>query len=300
MSTLRMKPVTSDPNKIYTDIDEAEEKKRASAGEEGAEDGGERDRKDDFVELGKAMVMAAVIALVIRAFLFEPFNIPSASMYPALKIGDYLFVEKYSYGYSRYSFPFGLVSFKGRYGSGRPESGDIAVFRQPKQPDIDYIKRIIGLPGDTIQMIEGRLYINSILVPREFIGAETVTDPDGTRVYQRYVETLPNGVKHHIYELSDYDNYDNTPVYTVPEGHYFAMGDNRDASMDSREQIQVGFVPEDNLVGRAGFLFFSTESIGDKCVKDGALAAVKSVFCQAVERPKAVRYSRMFRSVHGL
>jgi len=294
-----MNPVTTDPDKIYTDIDEAEEKKRAAV-QTDTGDGEKRERKDDFVELGKAMLLAAVIAIVIRAFLFEPFNIPSASMYPALKIGDYLFVEKYSYGYSRYSFPLGIASFKGRYGSGRPESGDIAVFRQPKQPDIDYIKRIIGLPGDTIQMIEGRLYINSVLVPREYLGSETVTDPDGTRVYQKYLETLPNGVTHHIYELSDHDGYDNTPLYIVPEAHYFAMGDNRDASMDSREQIQVGFVPEDNLVGRAGFLFFSTESIGNACVKDGVLAAVKSVFCQMVERPKAVRYSRMFRSVHGL
>lgn len=290
-----MKNVTTEPSKIYTDIDEAEEKKRAADG--GGED---KKEKDDFFELVKAMVLAAAIALVIRAFLFEPFNIPSASMYPALRIGDYLFVEKYSYGYSRYSFPFGVASFKGRYGEGRPERGDIAVFRQPKKPDIDYIKRIVGLPGDTLQMIEGRLYINSILVPREFIGTESVTDQDGTRIYQKYVETLPNGIKHNIYELSDADQYDDTPVYTVPEGYYFAMGDNRDVSMDSRDQAQVGFVPEDNLVGRAGFLFFSTEGIGDKCVKEGALAAMKSVLCQVVERPKAVRYSRIFSRVQKL
>ncbi|MBW7910387.1 MAG: signal peptidase I [Alphaproteobacteria bacterium] len=290
-----MKNVTTEPSKIYTDIDEAEEKKRAADG--GGED---KKEKDDFFELVKAMVLAAAIALVIRAFLFEPFNIPSASMYPALRIGDYLFVEKYSYGYSRYSFPFGVASFKGRMGEGRPERGDIAVFRQPKKPDIDYIKRIVGLPGDTLQVIEGRLYINSILVPREFIGTESVTDQDGTRIYQKYVETLPNGIKHNIYEVSDTDQYDDTPVYTVPEGYYFAMGDNRDMSMDSRDQMQVGFVPEDNLVGRAGFLFFSTEGIGDKCVKEGALAAMKSVLCQVVERPKAVRYSRIFSRVQKL
>lgn len=290
-----MKNVTTEPSKIYTDIDEAEEKKRAADG--GGED---KKEKDDFFELVKAMVLAAAIALVIRAFLFEPFNIPSASMYPALRIGDYLFVEKYSYGYSRYSFPFGVASFKGRMGEGRPERGDIAVFRQPKKPDIDYIKRIVGLPGDTLQVIEGRLYINSILVPREFIGTESVTDQDGTRIYQKYVETLPNGIKHNIYEVSDIDQYDDTPVYTVPEGYYFAMGDNRDMSMDSRDQMQVGFVPEDNLVGRAGFLFFSTEGIGDKCVKEGALAAMKSVLCQVVERPKAVRYSRIFSRVQKL
>ncbi|HRI77645.1 MAG TPA: signal peptidase I [Alphaproteobacteria bacterium] len=287
--------MTTEPSKIYTDIDEAEEKKRAADG--GGED---KKEKDDFFELVKAMVLAAAIALVIRAFLFEPFNIPSASMYPALRIGDYLFVEKYSYGYSRYSFPFGVASFKGRMGEGRPERGDIAVFRQPKKPDIDYIKRIVGLPGDTLQVIEGRLYINSILVPREFIGTESVTDQDGTRIYQKYVETLPNGIKHNIYEVSDTDQYDDTPVYTVPEGYYFAMGDNRDMSMDSRDQMQVGFVPEDNLVGRAGFLFFSTEGIGDKCVKEGALAAMKSVLCQVVERPKAVRYSRIFSRVQKL
>jgi len=290
-----MKNVTTDPNKIYTDIDEAEEKKRAAEG--GGED---KKEKDDFTELVKAMVLAAAIALLIRAFLFEPFNIPSASMYPALKIGDYLFVEKYSYGYSRYSFPMGIAPFDGRMGNGRPERGDIAIFRQPKKPDINYIKRIVGLPGDTLQMIEGRLYINSILVPREFIGTETVTDQDGTRIYQKYLETLPNGIKHNIYELSDDDQYDNTPVYIVPEGHYFAMGDNRDASLDSRAQDQVGFVPEDNLVGRAGFLFFSTEGIGNKCAKDGTFAAMKSVLCQLVERPKAVRYSRIFSRVQKL
>lgn len=291
--------MTSDQNKIYTDINEAEEKKRAgdSAGSDAKK---AEESKDDFFELAKAMALAAVIAIVIRTFLFEPFNIPSASMYPALKIGDYLFVEKYSYGYSRYSFPMNLATFEGRYGDSRPERGDIAVFRQPKQPTIDYIKRIIGLPGDTIQMIEGRLYINSIVVPREFIGAEEVRDKDGFRIYQKYIETLPNGVKHNIYELSDHDSYDDTAVYTVPEGHYFAMGDNRDASMDSREQMQVGFVPEDNFVGRAAFLFFSTDDIGDACAKDGTLAAVKSVLCQVIERPKAVRYSRIFSSVHGL
>lgn len=286
--------MTTEPNKIYTDIDEAEEKKRAAG------DAPEAEKKDDFFELAKAMALAAFIAIVIRTFLFEPFNIPSASMYPALKIGDYLFVEKYSYGYSRYSFPLNLAKFEGRMGSGRPERGDIAVFRQPKLTSIDYIKRIIGLPGDTIQMIEGRLYINSIQVPREYLGTEEVRDKDGFRLYQKYLETLPNGVKHHIYELSDQDSYDDTPVYTVPEGHYFAMGDNRDASMDSREQTQVGFVPEDNLVGRAAFLFFSTDDIGDKCQRDGSLAAVKSVLCQFVERPKAVRYSRIFSAVHGL
>lgn len=289
--------MTSDPNKIYTDIDEAEEKKQAA---DAATAAAPDDGKDDFIELAKAMAFAAVIAIVIRTFLFEPFNIPSASMYPALKIGDYLFVEKYSYGYSRYSFPFGVASFEGRYGSGRPARGDVAVFRQPKHPDIDYIKRIIGLPGDTIQMIEGRLYINSILVPREYVGTEEVHDKDGFRIYQKYSETLPNGVTHNVYEMSDRDQYDNTDVYTVPEGYYFAMGDNRDASLDSRAQDQVGYVPEDNLVGRAAFLFFSTEDIGDACVKEGTLAAMKSVFCQMVERPKAVRYSRLFRSVHGL
>jgi signal peptidase I len=285
----------TDDKKIYTDIDEAEEKALAAKSAKG-----EEKEKDDFVELLKAMVFAAVIALGIRTFLFEPFNIPSASMYPSLLIGDYLFVEKYAYGYSRYSFPLGLVRFDGRVMEDRPKTGDVIVFRKPTDTSVDYIKRLIGLPGDTVQMKEGRLYINDEMVKREWLGTEQRNDGYNNNLYQKYRETLPNGVEHIIYELSDNDNYDNTPKYVVPEGHYFMMGDNRDGSLDSRAQREVGFVPAENLVGRAAWIFYSTDGIGDKCDRDGVFGAMKSVGCKFIEWPKAVRYSRMFRRVRNL
>jgi signal peptidase I len=256
--------------------------------------------KDDAVELLKAMVFAAVIALVIRSFLFEPFNIPSGSMFPTLLVGDYLFVEKYSYGYSRYSFPLDVIPFAGRIMERAPERGDITVFRQPLKPDVDYIKRIIGLPGDRIRVTGGRLFINDEMVMRDFVGTESLPDQGAFTVFSKYVETLPNGVKHHIYELSDQGPLDETSEYVVPEGFYFAMGDNRDQSLDSRVQSEVGFVPAENLIGRAAFIFFSTEGIEGKCVKEGMLAAMKMVGCALIEYPKAIRYSRFFRRVHKL
>ncbi len=256
--------------------------------------------KDDFIELIKAMGIAAFIAIVIRTFLFEPFNIPSGSMFPSLLVGDYLFVQKYSYGYSKYSFPLDSGFFEGRILESAVERGDVAVFRQPKKTHIDYIKRIVGLPGDRIQVKEGILYINDEPVKREFIGTEDVTEGNALTVYQKYIETLPNGVQHYIYELSDQEHFDDTDVYEVPEGHYFAMGDNRDASLDSRASEQVGFVPAQNLIGRAAFMFFSTEGVGDQCEKEGTFAAMRWLGCSLVEWPSAVRYSRIFKSVNGI
>lgn len=285
----------TDDKKIYTDIDEDEEK--ALAGKKAK---GEEKEKDDFAELLKAMAVAAMIALTIRTFLFEPFNIPSASMYPSLLIGDYLFVEKYSYGYSQYSFPLSLAKFDGRIMNDTPETGDVVVFRKPNETATNYIKRLIGLPGDTVQVKEGRLYINGDMVKREWLGTEQRNDGYNNNLYNKYKETLPNGAEHFIYELSDNDNYDNTPVYKVPEGHYFMMGDNRDGSLDSRAQHDVGFVPEINLIGRAGWTFYSTDGIGDKCVRDGIFAAMKSVGCKVIEWPKSIRFSRMFRRVRSL
>lgn len=255
---------------------------------------------DDIIELVKAMAAAAVVALVIRTFAFEPFNIPSGSMFPTLLVGDYLFVEKYAYGYSKYSFPLDMARFDGRIMERQVARGDIAVFRQPKKPHIDYIKRIVGLPGDRIQVREGILYINDAPVTREFRGSEELKDEGSFNLYNRYIETLPNGVRHYIYELSDMERLDDTGVFTVPAGYYFAMGDNRDSSLDSRVQDQVGFVPAENLVGRAAFLFFSTEGVGDKCGRDGAFAALKSLGCKIIEWPQAVRYSRIFKSVNSL
>ena len=253
--------------------------------------------KDDAIELLKAMGFAAIIALVIRSFLFEPFNIPSGSMFPTLLVGDYLFVEKYSYGYSKYSFPGDFLPITGRFFESPVKRGDVVVFRQPKHPEIDYIKRIIGLPGDKIQMKEGRLYINGTIVQRDSQGTENYRDEDTYNVYSKYIETLPNGVKHHTYEVSDDGPLDNTNEYDVPEGMYFAMGDNRDASLDSRVQDQVGFVPAENLIGRAAFIFYSTEGLNGQCNDEGTLAALKNVACMFWTYPQNVRYNRIFRSV---
>lgn len=256
--------------------------------------------KDDAVELLKAMAFAAAIALIIRSFLFEPFNIPSGSMFPSLLVGDYLFVKKWTYGYSQYSFPLDAIPVNGRIMAGTPQRGDVAVFRQPKREGVDYIKRIIGLPGDKIQVTEGRLYINGTMVPRQNEGTETYETEGRPFQFTRYIETLPNGVKHYIYEITDHESLDNTPEFTVPEGHYFAMGDNRDQSLDSRVEQELGPVPAKNLIGPASFIFFSTEGIGDKCVYTGVFAAIQSTGCKAVEYVKAIRYGRIFKSVNSL
>ncbi len=256
--------------------------------------------KDDAVELLKAMAFAAAIALIIRSFLFEPFNIPSGSMFPSLLVGDYLFVKKWTYGYSQYSFPLDAIPVNGRIMAGTPQRGDVAVFRQPKREGVDYIKRIIGLPGDKIQVTEGRLYINGTMVPRQNEGTETYETEGRPFQFTRYIETLPNGVKHYIYEITDHESLDNTPEFTVPEGHYFAMGDNRDQSLDSRVEQELGPVPAKNLIGPASFIFFSTEGIGDKCVYTGVFSAIQSTGCKAVEYVKAIRYGRIFKSVNSL
>ena len=246
----------------------------------------------------------ALIAIAFRSILIEPFNIPSGSMIPTLHIGDHIFVEKWAYGYSRYSFPFGSWHlWNGRFLASEPEMGDVIVFRNPVNEDLDYVKRLIGRPGDTIQMINGRLHINGQQVarsdPRPYIVATLPKSlrsvgyyrdnisikgnkiwmdnapvdfnytieykdnrfcnmyPTECGVFQvtEYTETLPNGVSHSIIEYSDNAMYDNTPAFTVPDGHYFFMGDNRDNSGDSRGP--VGFVPRDNLLGKVWFVWYS-------------------------------------------
>jgi len=204
----------------------------------------------------RTIIIAGLIALGFRSFLFEPFNIPSGSMLPTLFVGDYLFVSKYSYGYSRYSFPLGILPFDGRIAEDTPEHGDVVVFRQPSDVSVAYIKRVVGLPGDTIQVKSGILYINDVAVKRNQVGEGTATNGINTMVYKVYEETLPNGRTHLIQEMTDTGGLDNTVKFTVLPGHYFMMGDNRDNSRDSRTP-SVGMVPAQNLIGEAQNLFFS-------------------------------------------
>jgi len=219
---------------------------------------------------------------VIRTFAFEPFNIPSGSMIPTLLVGDYLFVSKYSYGYSKHSFPFSFMPIEGRVFGSEPQRGDVAVFKLPRDNKTDYIKRVIGLPGDTIRMQDGRLFINGELVPREQVDDYIYSDTAGSVLrLAQYRETLPGGKEHLVLEEGDRQRFDNTREFTVPGGHFFMMGDNRDHSVDSRSE--VGFVPAENLVGRAEFLFFST---------DGS-AAIWEVW----RWPFATRFSRFFNGI---
>lgn len=210
----------------------------------------------------KIVLQAFAIAMVVRYFLYQPFNIPSGSMMQTLLIGDYLFVSKLSYGYSKYSFPFSLNLFSGRVLASEPKRGDVAVFRLPRDNSFDYIKRVIGLPGDEIQMKGGVLYINATPVPKirkgEFVS--NAGSEHFTRKIPMFEETLPNGVKYMVLDSDPHGSLDNTGVYKVPPGHYFMMGDNRDNSTDSRvhpDQEGVGFVPFENFIGRAEVIFFS-------------------------------------------
>ena len=228
----------------------------------------------------KTLIYAVLIALFIRTFAFEPFNIPSGSMIPTLLVGDYLFVSKYSYGYSRHSLPLSLPLIPGRVFSSVPERGDVAVFKLPKDNSTDYIKRIVGLPGDKIQVRKGRLFVNGKQIDRKQLQPFPARGPLGSTIgVAQYEETLSDGTKYRIIEEGG-DNYllDNTPVYTVPAGHVFGMGDNRDNSQDSRVLREVGYIPMENLVGRAEFIFFSYDPGGNGW-------------------PLTVRWSRLFQSI---
>jgi signal peptidase I len=247
--------------------------------------------ESSLVENIKTIVYAGLIAIGIRTVAFEPFNIPSGSMIPTLLVGDYLFVSKYSYGYSIHSLPFSPHLFHGRIFGKLPERGDVAVFKLPKDNSTDYIKRIIGLPGDRIQVKEGQLYINGALAPRTPDGNYVAEDGMSSVVAKRFIETLPNGRKHEIIKMNDGPemaapdlDMNNTSEYVVPDGYVFAMGDNRDNSLDSRVQSEVGYVPLENLVGRAEFIWFSIDA--------------HEPFWAFWAWPTEIRWSRIFMGIH--
>jgi len=227
-----------------------------------------RRQTNAWVENIKTIVYAGLIAIGVRTVAFEPFNIPSGSMIPTLLVGDYLFVAKYSYGYSTYSLPFAPPLFSGRIFGSLPKRGDVVVFKYPRDTSVDYIKRIVGLPGDRVQA-EG----------------DYLADDNGIKMMRKlYQETLPNGVKHEILKERDDGWVNNTQEYVVPADHVFAMGDNRDNSADSRFMDGVGFVPVENLVGRAEILFFSIDA--------------EYPWWEFWEWPFEIRWSRLLNPLH--
>ena len=241
--------------------------------------------KGGLVENIRFLAMLLLFAVLLRSLIVAPFNIPSESMLPRLLVGDYLFVAKWPYGYSRYSFPFGLAPISGRLFGGDPARGDVVVFKTPSDNSTDYIKRVIGLPGDIIQVRGGQVILNGTPVPRvrvaDFVDPVTPNSPcrpePGLNIveapapagggtvcrYPRYRETLPGGRSYEVLDLGHLAYADDTASYVVPEDHYFLMGDNRDRSADSRYPAQpngaIGMVPRENIVGRALVTFFSTD-----------------------------------------
>ena len=215
----------------------------------------------------KTLIYALIIAILIRSLIIQPFYIPSSSMEPTLLVGDRIFVSKFTYGYSKHSFPFSPNFSNHRFFSKNPTQGDLVVFKTPADNRTDYIKRLIGLPGDEIQFIEGDLIINGEKIIREPIEiVEPIRCGNLNIKTQSYIETLPNGVKHLTTYIKQ-GTLQNTQKYKVPENHYFLMGDNRDCSKDSRYLNDVGYVKKINLVGKAKIIFFSNDTIKGSLLK---------------------------------
>ena len=238
--------------------------------------------KNNFISNFKSIFLAIFIALIIRSFFAEPFNIPSGSMKPNLLVGDFIFVSKWSYGYSKHSLPFSLPLIPNKIFPSIPKRGDVVVFKTPQDNRTDYIKRVIGLPGDKIKIIEGQILINNIRIERKKIESFVDVNKQGKtkriRTYKEYFENK----EVNIIDLMDNGMVDNTPAYIVPEGHFFVMGDNRDNSQDSRFVNVVGYIPMENLVGKAQFIFFSLEN---------------SRFLEIWKWPNAIRFHRLFKPI---
>lgn len=243
----------------------------------------DKKKEESLLDTIKTVFWAIVIAMSIRTFLFEPYKIPSGSMYPTLQVGDFLFISKYTYGYSKHSFPFSFPNFKGRIWQDLPKRGDVVVFKYPGDNKTDYIKRIVGMPGDKIQVIDGRLHINGTPTKREKVGTYTIDEYVILPVdFTEYKETMPEGKSYNILELSDNIRLvDNTIEFEIPEGNYFMMGDNRDNSNDSRKD--VGFVPLENIEGKARFLFYSHDDT--------------VVWYNPISWIKAIRWKRLFNKI---
>ena len=230
----------------------------------------------------KSIFLAIFIALLIRSFIAEPFNIPSGSMKPNLLVGDFIFVSKWSYGYSKHSLPFSIPLIPNKIFNKLPKRGDVAVFKTPYDNRTDYIKRVIGLPGDKIKIINGEILINDNLIVRKKISEFNDIDKKGnTKRIRRYKEYFYN-LEVNVLDITDNGIVDNTQVYEVPKNHFFVMGDNRDNSQDSRFLNIVGYVPIENLVGKAQFIFFSLEN---------------SRFFEIWKWPKAIRYERLMNKI---
>ena len=240
-----------------------------------------KSKKKSFSNI-KSILFAILIALIIRSFIFEPFNIPSGSMKPNLLVGDFIFVSKWSYGYSKHSLPFSIPIIPSRIFAKEPKRGDIVVFKTPENNRTDYIKRVIALPDDTVQIIDGIIIINGSEILRKKI--DDFTDNDNNVINKRvrmYKEYFFNK-EINVLDITDKGIADNTQLFKIPKNHFFVMGDNRDNSQDSRFINSVGFIPYENLVGKAQFIFFSLEN---------------SRFLQIWKWPKSIRFKRIFQNI---
>tara|TARA_B100001540_G_scaffold25049_1_gene20528 strand:+ start:1130 stop:1864 length:735 start_codon:yes stop_codon:yes gene_type:complete len=241
--------------------------------------------KNFFIENTKTIFYALIIAIIIRSLLIQPFYIPSSSMEPNLLVGDRLFVTKYSYGYSKHSFPFSPPIFKGRIIANEPMRGDVVVFKTPADNRTDYIKRLIALPGDHVQFIDSNLYINNseIIKSRISKNDKIYCGKKNIDVFT-FEELLPNGKKHITVYFKNY-SFQNSDLFIVPEDHYFFLGDNRDCSKDSRFLTSVGYVHKNNLIGKAQFIFFSS---------DKSIGSIFSFW----KWNKSIRFNRFFKKIN--